>query len=146
MRRRLIVSFVTLVVATILLFGVPRAFVIADFVTSTKREQVDRGADSAAAVARLAMQGEEEVTPDLLGPLLADGERVIRRLDKILTKYTGKPGPHVALSRDRRETRALHLRLIGTQRSVNPSGRGSWAFENNRPTSRSNRIEEKTNA
>jgi signal transduction histidine kinase len=76
MRRRLIVSFVALVVATILLFGVPRAFVVADFVTSTNREQVDRGADSAATVARLAMQGGEEVTPDLLGPLLADGERL----------------------------------------------------------------------
>lgn len=76
MRRRLVLAFVTLVVAIVALYGVPRAFVLADFVEDTERALVDQGADSSAAVVRIAVRNREPVTPDLLAPLLGDGERV----------------------------------------------------------------------
>jgi hypothetical protein len=55
---------------------------------------------------RLASCGSTKIREAEWDP---DGERVIRRLDKILTKYTGKPGPHALRYRAIDEKRVLFI-------------------------------------
>ena len=76
MRRRLILAFVTLVVAIVALYGVPRAFVLAHQVEQAERDLLARGADASALVASSAIDDGRPVTPALLAPLLREGERV----------------------------------------------------------------------
>jgi signal transduction histidine kinase len=80
MRRRLILAYVALVVTTVVLYGVPRAFVLSHQVERTEQEMLARGADTSAILTRDAIAAGEEVTPALLEPLLREGERVELRL------------------------------------------------------------------
>lgn len=76
MRSRLILAFVALVVAIVALYGVPRAFVLANEVEQADQDLVARGADASALVASVAVDSGRPVTPELLEPLLREGERV----------------------------------------------------------------------
>lgn len=76
MRRRLILAFVTLVVTIVVLYGVPRAFVLSDQVEQAERDLLGRGADASALAVDTALDDGGTVTPDLLEPLLREGEWV----------------------------------------------------------------------
>jgi signal transduction histidine kinase len=75
-RRQLILAFVTLVVAIVALYGVPRAFVLAHQVEEAEMDMLARGAEASAIAASTALDGGRPVTPELLEPLLREGERV----------------------------------------------------------------------
>jgi signal transduction histidine kinase len=76
MRRRLIFTFVALVVTVVLLYGVPRAFILSQSVRDNEEELVARGADTSAALVQDALRDGEDVTPAQLEPVLRGGERV----------------------------------------------------------------------
>ena len=76
MRRRLVLAFVLLVVAIVVLYGVPRAFVLAENVEDAAEDQVARGADVSAAIVEQAQQDGRPVTSELLEPVVREGERV----------------------------------------------------------------------
>ncbi|MFC7787730.1 histidine kinase dimerization/phospho-acceptor domain-containing protein [Microbacterium sp. MAHUQ-60] len=73
MRERLILAFVALAVTIIALYGIPRAFMVAEMVQTSQTQQADRLADLLAAV--VAERGQSgPVTEEYLEPLLGHGE------------------------------------------------------------------------
>ncbi|MDQ0614814.1 signal transduction histidine kinase [Microbacterium sp. W4I4] len=75
MRKRLIVAFVTLAVTIIALYGIPRAFMVAEMVQAAQTQQVGRLAGLLAAVVTERGQAVP-VTEEFLQPLLGPGESV----------------------------------------------------------------------
>jgi signal transduction histidine kinase len=76
MRRRLVAAFVGLTVVSIVLYGIPRAFILADMVRSSHREQVELGADLTAALVSERVAGAGTVDAALLSGTVDAGERV----------------------------------------------------------------------
>lgn len=81
MRRRLVAAFVGLAVAVIVLFGIPRGYVVAQLVESERQASVDRSADVAAFLVSDAAQDGDPVTADMLSDALGEGERLEYRPD-----------------------------------------------------------------
>ncbi|WP_374970612.1 histidine kinase dimerization/phospho-acceptor domain-containing protein [Terrabacter sp. BE26] len=80
MRERLIAAFVGLTVVVVGLFGVPRAYMVADMVRDQEQSRVDRVADLAALVVEQRVAGGQPVTADVLDRLTAAGEQVVVRV------------------------------------------------------------------
>lgn len=76
MRERLVVAFVALAVGIVALYGIPRAYMIADLVETSEERRVVRLADF-LAVLMAERETDGEVTVEFLEPLLADGEHII---------------------------------------------------------------------
>ncbi len=77
MRERLVVVLVGLTVAVIALYGVPRAYVLADLVHRQEQRKVERSADIAAHLVDVAVRNDVAVTPALLEGTLHDQEGVV---------------------------------------------------------------------
>jgi signal transduction histidine kinase len=82
MRDRLVLAFVLLAVGIIALYGIPRAYIVADLIQSSEERRVVRLADF-LAVLMAEREAEAEVTEEFLRPLLIEGERIA---------YTGADG------------------------------------------------------
>ncbi len=79
MRQRLVAAFVGLAVVMVAAYGIPRAYVLADFVRDQETARVDRSADLVAhAVADHAAAGET-VDAAYLNDLTTHGERIVVR-------------------------------------------------------------------
>jgi signal transduction histidine kinase len=118
MRKRLIVAFVTLVVTIILLYGLPRVFVLSDLVRENGDELVVRGADISAVLVADALEDGRRVTPGLLEPVLRPGERV---------EYRGANGQVVVVPADttRGEDDLVARRSLDDGSSVTYSSSGA---------------------
>lgn len=79
MRERLVTAFVGLTVLVVALYGIPRAYFLADLVRSQEQERVEQTADLiAVAVSQRAAAGDA-TTPAYLDGLHQDGERIVVR-------------------------------------------------------------------
>lgn len=76
MRRRLVTAFVGLAVAVLLLFGVPRGFVVGSLVQSQRQELLERSADLATYAVTDAAGDGQPVTPEMLAPIPLGQERL----------------------------------------------------------------------
>lgn len=74
MRDRLVAVIVGMTVAVVALYGLPRAYVLADYVQSQEERTADRSIDLLAAVLEQRGATGEPVTPDFLEPLRTQGE------------------------------------------------------------------------
>ncbi|MCY7288848.1 MAG: hypothetical protein LH624_11520, partial [Cryobacterium sp.] len=75
MRERLIAAFIGLTIAVVGLYGIPRAYIVAEQVQVNEERRVER---SVALVAILIAERQGEVAPvteELLTRLLNEGER-----------------------------------------------------------------------
>ena len=77
MRERLVVVLVGLTVAVIALYGVPRAYVLADLVERQELRKVERSADAAAQLVGVATRGDLPVTGQLLEGVLHEQEGIV---------------------------------------------------------------------
>lgn len=75
MRERLVAAFMLLAVAIIALYGVPRAYMIADLIKTSEAQRVERLSDF-LAVLIAERTDSAPVTAEFLEPLLKDGERI----------------------------------------------------------------------
>lgn len=75
MRERLVLAFVALAVGIIALYGIPRAYIVADLIQTSEERRVVRLADF-LAVLMAEREAEGEVTVEFLEPLLIEGERI----------------------------------------------------------------------
>lgn len=94
MRERLVAAFVGLTVVVVGLFGVPRAYMLADMVRAQEQSRVDRVADLAAVVLDQRLAAGQPVSPDLLDRLTAAGEQVSVQVggrDVVSTDYGQGP-------------------------------------------------------
>ncbi|GAA2031282.1 hypothetical protein GCM10009740_21340 [Terrabacter terrae] len=89
MRERLVAAFVGLTVVVVGLFGVPRAYMVADMVRAQEQSRVDRVADLAAVVLDQRLDAGQLVSPDLLDRLTAAGEQVSVQLGGRTVVSTG---------------------------------------------------------
>ena len=80
MRERLVAALVGLTIGMILLYGVPRAYVIADLVGDQEQAKVEHSAELIAVIVGEREKNDEPVGPGLLTPLLAS-EAGIRYVD-----------------------------------------------------------------
>jgi signal transduction histidine kinase len=76
MRDRLVLAFVLLAVGIIALYGIPRAYIVADLIQTSEERRVVRLADF-LAVLMAEREAESEVTEEFLTPLLIEGERIV---------------------------------------------------------------------
>lgn len=76
MRERLVAAFVGLAVAVIVLFGVPRAYFVADLVRESQASEVERAADLIAVVIAARGADPAAVSEDSLESLLGQAETV----------------------------------------------------------------------
>lgn len=76
MRDRLVLAFVLLAVGIIALYGIPRAYIVADLIQTSEERRVVRLADF-LAVLMAEREAEADVTEDFLEPLLIEGERIV---------------------------------------------------------------------
>lgn len=76
MRERLVAAFVGLAVLVIVLYGVPRAYVVAHLVRSEEQARVGRTADLTALVVEQRVAARAPVTPAYLASLADQGERI----------------------------------------------------------------------
>lgn len=76
MRERLVVVLVGLTVAVIALYGVPRAYVLADLVQTQELRKVERSADVAAHLVEVARRNDVPVDTALLDGVLHEAEGV----------------------------------------------------------------------
>lgn len=77
MRERLVVVLVGLTVAVIALYGVPRAYVLADLVQRQELRKIERSADAAVHLLDVADRNDLAVTPALLDGVLHEAEGVV---------------------------------------------------------------------
>lgn len=77
MRERLVAAFVGLTVLVIVLYGVPRAYVVADLVRSEEQARVDRTADLAALVLDRRLSAHMPISSAYLDSLSDTGERIV---------------------------------------------------------------------
>ncbi|MDQ7876424.1 HAMP domain-containing sensor histidine kinase [Microbacterium sp. QXD-8] len=75
MRERLVLAFVALAVGIIALYGIPRAYIVADLIQTSEERRVVRLADF-LAVLMAEREAEGAVTEEFLEPLLTTGERI----------------------------------------------------------------------
>ena len=105
MRERLVVVLVGLTVAVIALYGVPRAYVLADLVERQELRKVERSADIAAHLVDVADSNDIPVTPALLDGVLHEAEGiVVEPTDGSEPVRAGRPEPGEG---DLRVTRTL---------------------------------------
>lgn len=90
MRRRLIVAFLSLAVAIIALYGVPRVLIVADLVLASEQQYAKRMASMVGTVIDQG-GGSGTVNEKLLGGLIIYGERVV---------YTASDGTTVVAGSD----------------------------------------------
>lgn len=76
MRERLVFAFVALAVGIIALYGIPRAFAIADLIETSEERRVVRLADFLSVLVA-EREAHGEVTEEFLEPLLQDGEHIL---------------------------------------------------------------------
>lgn len=76
MRERLVIAFVGLTIAVIAIFGIPRAYFVADLVRDQEQSALDGTATTLAALARERQRTGGEVDAELLEHGLAGAERV----------------------------------------------------------------------
>lgn len=76
MRNRLVGALVAMVVGVVLLYGVPRAYALADLVRGTEQRQTHHSAELVAVAVAERESGSAAVTPDFLGQLLRDRESI----------------------------------------------------------------------
>lgn len=90
MRERLVIAFVALAVSIIALYGIPRAYVIADLIQTSEERRVVRLADflSVLIAERLT---DGEVTEEFLEPLLQEGEHILYIAPDGTEVHAGKP-------------------------------------------------------
>ena len=79
MRERLVAAFVGLTVVVVVLFGIPRAYSLADLVRSQEQARVDRTADLVATVVDERHDEGRPVDAALVDGLAADGESIVVR-------------------------------------------------------------------
>lgn len=75
MRDRLVLAFVALAVGIIALYGIPRAYIVADLIQTSEERRVVRLADFLAVLVA-EREAEGTVTTEFLEPLLIEGERI----------------------------------------------------------------------
>lgn len=76
MRDRLVAVLVGMAIAITALYGVPRAYQLADLVTSQETHKVERSADLLAVVVAERTKAASPVTPSFLAGLLNEGEGI----------------------------------------------------------------------
>lgn len=76
MRERLVAAFVGLTVVVVALYGIPRAYYLADLVRSDEQTRVDRTADVLALLLDERVSSGDAVTAAYLDSLTAAGERI----------------------------------------------------------------------
>ncbi len=81
MRERLVAALVGLTVVVVALYGVPRAYFLADLVRSQEQDGVDRTAALVAAAVEERVAAGGEVDPAYLDGLVEEHEGVVVRLD-----------------------------------------------------------------
>ena len=79
MRERLVAALVGLTVLVVALFGVPRAYLVADLVRSGEQARVDRTAEVASLLIDHRLAAGQPVTQDELDTLAASGEQIVVR-------------------------------------------------------------------
>ncbi|GAT71794.1 putative two-component system histidine kinase [Microbacterium sp. HM58-2] len=75
MRDRLVIAFVMLAVGIIALYGIPRAYMIAELIETSEAQRVVRLADFLSVLVE-EREHDHEVSEEFLEPLLRDGERI----------------------------------------------------------------------
>ena len=76
MRERLVAALVGMTIAMIALYGVPRAYLLADLVTTQENRKVERSADLLTVVIAERTGAASPVTSEFLEGLLNEGEGV----------------------------------------------------------------------
>lgn len=76
MRERLIIALVSMTLAVIALFGIPRAYYTADLVRDKETADVERAASLIAVAVAERERSSKEVTPGFLEMLVEEGEHV----------------------------------------------------------------------
>lgn len=76
MRNRLITVLVGVVVGVIVLYGVPRAYFVADYVQDTEQQETQRSAEAAVIAVTERERGPDEVTPQFLEQLVRAEESI----------------------------------------------------------------------
>ncbi|WP_345800903.1 HAMP domain-containing sensor histidine kinase [Microbacterium sp. AZCO] len=75
MRERLVLAFVAMAVGIIALYGIPRAYIVADLIQTNEQRRVERSAELLAVLVE-EREAHGIVTADFLEPLLETGERI----------------------------------------------------------------------
>ncbi|MFC7490746.1 MULTISPECIES: HAMP domain-containing sensor histidine kinase [unclassified Knoellia] len=76
MRERLVAALVGMTIAMVALYGVPRAYLLADLVTTQENRKVERSADLLTVVIAERTADASPVTSEFLGGLLNEGEGI----------------------------------------------------------------------
>lgn len=76
MRERLIIAFVAMAVGIIALYGIPRAYIVADLIETSEQRRVDRATDFLAVLVA-EREAHADVTEQFLGTVLQPGEHVV---------------------------------------------------------------------
>lgn len=76
MRNRLITVLVGVVVGVIVLYGVPRAYFVADYVQDTEQQETQRSAEAAVIAVTERERGPDQVTPPFLEQLVRAEESI----------------------------------------------------------------------
>jgi signal transduction histidine kinase len=74
MRDRLLAAFITLTVLVVALYGIPRAYQLANLVQQQEERKIERSVDLVAVVLSEHLAEGEEVTEDFLTPMLNQAE------------------------------------------------------------------------
>ncbi|GAA3812056.1 histidine kinase dimerization/phospho-acceptor domain-containing protein [Nocardioides panacisoli] len=92
MRERLVAAFVGLTVVVVALFGIPRAYYVADLVRSQEQARVDRTADLVAAVVDEREADGRPVDPAFLDALTRSGESIVVDVSGTPVRSSGATG------------------------------------------------------
>ena len=93
MRERLVAAFVGLTVLVVALYGIPRAYFLADLVRSDEQTRVDRTADVLASLVDDRIADRKAITPAFLDSVAASGEWLtVSGLPSGTVETTGDPG------------------------------------------------------
>ncbi|WP_183095522.1 sensor histidine kinase [Nocardioides stalactiti] len=82
MRERLVAAFVGLTIVVVALYGIPRAYILADLVRSQEQDQVDRTAALVATVVGERLDDRDRVDSAYLDRLAQEDERLVLRTEK----------------------------------------------------------------
>lgn len=147
MRERLVAALVGMTVAVIALYGIPRAYFVADLVHQQEARKIERSVVLLALLVQTRTEDRGPVTKDFLAPLLneAEGIRYVgpdgtvvsvgitaRRADDIVETRTLPGGGSLTLARsgaliEQRVSEALlPLVLIGLALTALSAGAGFW--------------------
>ncbi|GAA2082576.1 HAMP domain-containing protein [Aeromicrobium tamlense] len=95
MRERLIVALVGMTAAMLALYGIPRAYMLADLVTTYEERKIERAADQLAVVVDERRKNESPVDEAFLGGFLSEAETLTYEPDDGPTVVAG-PTPDPA--------------------------------------------------